>query len=77
MRSVALVENAVDVATKWAWPHVFVDDSIVCRPPVQPPHAFRLLSVLKSTPCRSGPDSFFSFPGKSVSVGGHPLFLYQ
>ncbi|XP_048826742.1 lipopolysaccharide-responsive and beige-like anchor protein [Brienomyrus brachyistius] len=33
-----------------------------------PPHALRLLSVLKSMPCRSGPDSSFSFPGKSVSA---------
>nr|XP_023683403.1 lipopolysaccharide-responsive and beige-like anchor protein [Paramormyrops kingsleyae] len=33
-----------------------------------PPHALRLLSVLKSMPCQSGPDSFFSFPGKSVSA---------
>lgn len=33
-----------------------------------PPHAVKLLSVLKSMPHRSGPDSFFSFPGKSAAA---------
>uniref|UniRef100_A0A8C9VPW8 LPS responsive beige-like anchor protein n=1 Tax=Scleropages formosus TaxID=113540 RepID=A0A8C9VPW8_SCLFO len=33
-----------------------------------PPHAVKLLSVLKSMAHRSGPDSFFSFPGKSAAA---------
>ncbi|XP_028833968.1 lipopolysaccharide-responsive and beige-like anchor protein isoform X3 [Denticeps clupeoides] len=33
-----------------------------------PPHAVKLLSVLKSMSHRHGPDSFFSFPGKSASA---------
>ncbi|XP_064200686.1 lipopolysaccharide-responsive and beige-like anchor protein isoform X22 [Anguilla rostrata] len=33
-----------------------------------PPHAVKLLSVLKCMPHRTGPDSFFSFPGKSAAA---------
>ncbi|KAK7166378.1 hypothetical protein R3I93_006216 [Phoxinus phoxinus] len=33
-----------------------------------PPHAVKLLSVLKSMAQRNGPDSFFSFPGKSAAA---------
>ncbi|XP_034146944.1 lipopolysaccharide-responsive and beige-like anchor protein isoform X6 [Esox lucius] len=33
-----------------------------------PPHAVKLLSVLKSMAHSSGPDSFFSFPGKSAAA---------
>ncbi|KAI1883660.1 hypothetical protein AGOR_G00233850 [Albula goreensis] len=33
-----------------------------------PPHAVKLLSVLKCMPHRNGPDSFFSFPGKSAAA---------
>ncbi|XP_046901168.1 LOW QUALITY PROTEIN: lipopolysaccharide-responsive and beige-like anchor protein [Hypomesus transpacificus] len=33
-----------------------------------PPHAVKLLSVLKSMAHRNGPDSFFSFPGKSAAA---------
>ncbi|TRY83113.1 hypothetical protein DNTS_028438 [Danionella cerebrum] len=33
-----------------------------------PPHAVKLLSVMKSMAQRNGPDSFFSFPGKSAAV---------
>ncbi|KAJ8383202.1 hypothetical protein SKAU_G00039800 [Synaphobranchus kaupii] len=33
-----------------------------------PPHAVKLLSVLKCMPNRNGPDSFFSFPGKSAAA---------
>ncbi|XP_063074295.1 lipopolysaccharide-responsive and beige-like anchor protein isoform X2 [Engraulis encrasicolus] len=33
-----------------------------------PPHAVKLLSVLKSMAHRVGPDSFFSFPGKSAAA---------
>ncbi|MGH0156195.1 UNVERIFIED_CONTAM: hypothetical protein FKN15_060223 [Acipenser sinensis] len=32
-----------------------------------PPHAVKLLSVLKHMPQKNGPDSFFSFPGKSAA----------
>ncbi|XP_016339996.1 golgin subfamily A member 2 [Sinocyclocheilus anshuiensis] len=34
-----------------------------------PPHAVKLLSVLKCMAQRNGPDSFFSFPGKSAACG--------
>lgn len=34
----------------------------------QPRHAVKLLSVLKYMAHRSGPDSFFSFPGKNAAV---------
>ncbi|CAL8353816.1 unnamed protein product, partial [Boreogadus saida] len=33
-----------------------------------PPHAVKLLSVLKCMPQRNGPDAFFSFPGKSAAA---------
>ncbi|XP_071024930.1 lipopolysaccharide-responsive and beige-like anchor protein isoform X2 [Oncorhynchus clarkii lewisi] len=33
-----------------------------------PPHAVKLLSVLRSMAHRNGPDSFFSFPGKSAAA---------
>ncbi|KAL1282436.1 hypothetical protein QQF64_001239, partial [Cirrhinus molitorella] len=33
-----------------------------------PPHAVKLLSVLKCMAQRNGPDSFFSFPGKSAAA---------
>uniref|UniRef100_A0A667XCE1 LPS responsive beige-like anchor protein n=1 Tax=Myripristis murdjan TaxID=586833 RepID=A0A667XCE1_9TELE len=33
-----------------------------------PPHAVKLLSVLKYMAHRNGPDSFFSFPGKSAAA---------
>ncbi|XP_015200106.2 lipopolysaccharide-responsive and beige-like anchor protein isoform X1 [Lepisosteus oculatus] len=33
-----------------------------------PPHAVKLLSVLKYMPHKNGPDSFFSFPGKSAAA---------
>ncbi|KAJ8403599.1 hypothetical protein AAFF_G00349250 [Aldrovandia affinis] len=33
-----------------------------------PPHAVKLLSILKCMPHRNGPDSFFSFPGKSAAA---------
>ncbi|RXN01900.1 Lipopolysaccharide-responsive and beige-like anchor protein [Acipenser ruthenus] len=33
-----------------------------------PPHAVKLLSVLKHMPQKNGPDSFFSFPGKSAAA---------
>ncbi|XP_049328599.1 lipopolysaccharide-responsive and beige-like anchor protein isoform X4 [Astyanax mexicanus] len=33
-----------------------------------PPHAVKLLSVLKSMANRTGPDSFFTFPGKSAAA---------
>ncbi|XP_051994075.1 lipopolysaccharide-responsive and beige-like anchor protein isoform X2 [Xyrauchen texanus] len=33
-----------------------------------PPHAVKLLSVLRSMAQRNGPDSFFSFPGKSAAA---------
>ncbi|XP_053533643.1 lipopolysaccharide-responsive and beige-like anchor protein [Ictalurus punctatus] len=33
-----------------------------------PPHAVKLLSVLKSMAHRSGPDAFFTFPGKSAAA---------
>ncbi|XP_026126343.1 lipopolysaccharide-responsive and beige-like anchor protein isoform X4 [Carassius auratus] len=33
-----------------------------------PPHAAKLLSVLKCMAQRNGPDSFFSFPGKSAAA---------
>ncbi|KAM3864793.1 lipopolysaccharide-responsive and beige-like anchor protein [Diretmus argenteus] len=33
-----------------------------------PPHAVKLLSVLKCMAHRNGPDSFFSFPGKSAAA---------
>ncbi|KPP77129.1 hypothetical protein Z043_103467 [Scleropages formosus] len=33
-----------------------------------PPHAVKLLSVLKAAPHRVGPDAFFSFPGKSAAA---------
>ncbi|KAG7461716.1 hypothetical protein MATL_G00194080 [Megalops atlanticus] len=33
-----------------------------------PPHAVKLLSVLKCMPHRNGPDSFFSFPGKRAAA---------
>ncbi|XP_066518418.1 LOW QUALITY PROTEIN: lipopolysaccharide-responsive and beige-like anchor protein [Hoplias malabaricus] len=33
-----------------------------------PPHAVKLLSVLKSMAHRTGPDSFFTFPGKSAAA---------
>ncbi|KAL1023739.1 hypothetical protein UPYG_G00045400 [Umbra pygmaea] len=33
-----------------------------------PPHAVKLLSILKSMAHRNGPDSFFSFPGKSAAA---------
>lgn len=35
---------------------------------LQPPHAVKLLSVLKSMAHHSGPDAFFTFPGKSAAV---------
>lgn len=38
----------------------------------KPPHAVKLLSVLKSMAQRNGPDSFFSFPGKSAAVRPWP-----
>lgn len=34
----------------------------------QPPHAGKLLSVLKHMPQKYGPDAFFNFPGKSAAV---------
>ncbi|KAJ8262151.1 hypothetical protein GJAV_G00163030 [Gymnothorax javanicus] len=37
-----------------------------------PPHAVKLLSVLKYMPHRTGPDSFFSFPGKSAAAVALP-----
>uniref|UniRef100_A0AAR2L7Z8 LPS-responsive vesicle trafficking, beach and anchor containing n=1 Tax=Pygocentrus nattereri TaxID=42514 RepID=A0AAR2L7Z8_PYGNA len=33
-----------------------------------PPHAVKLLSVLKSMAHRTGPDAFFTFPGKSAAA---------
>ncbi|CAJ0926627.1 unnamed protein product [Ranitomeya imitator] len=33
-----------------------------------PPHAVKLLSVLKHMPQKTGPDAFFNFPGKSAAV---------
>uniref|UniRef100_A0A4W3I384 Neurobeachin n=1 Tax=Callorhinchus milii TaxID=7868 RepID=A0A4W3I384_CALMI len=33
-----------------------------------PPHAVKLLTVLKQVPQRLGPDAFFSFPGKSAAA---------
>ncbi|XP_043919368.1 lipopolysaccharide-responsive and beige-like anchor protein [Protopterus annectens] len=33
-----------------------------------PPHAVKLLSVLKNMPQKHGPDAFFSFPGKSAAA---------
>ncbi|KAM9398312.1 LOW QUALITY PROTEIN: lipopolysaccharide-responsive and beige-like anchor protein [Salvelinus alpinus] len=33
-----------------------------------PPHAVKLLSVLRNMAHRNGPDSFFSFPGKSAAA---------
>ncbi|XP_033890048.3 lipopolysaccharide-responsive and beige-like anchor protein isoform X3 [Acipenser ruthenus] len=33
-----------------------------------PPHAVKLLSVLKHMPQKNGPDSFFSFPGKRAAA---------
>uniref|UniRef100_A0A8C4RYK0 LPS responsive beige-like anchor protein n=1 Tax=Erpetoichthys calabaricus TaxID=27687 RepID=A0A8C4RYK0_ERPCA len=33
-----------------------------------PPHAVKLLSVLKHMPHKNGPDSFFSFPGRSAAA---------
>ncbi|KAM4807695.1 lipopolysaccharide-responsive and beige-like anchor protein [Rhinophrynus dorsalis] len=33
-----------------------------------PPHAVKLLSVLKHTPHKYGPDAFFNFPGKSAAA---------
>ncbi|XP_072525854.1 lipopolysaccharide-responsive and beige-like anchor protein isoform X2 [Salminus brasiliensis] len=33
-----------------------------------PPHAVKLLSVLKSMANRTGPDAFFTFPGKSAAA---------
>ncbi|GAA6083349.1 lipopolysaccharide-responsive and beige-like anchor protein, partial [Tachysurus ichikawai] len=33
-----------------------------------PPHAVKLLSVLKFMAHRSGPDTFFTFPGKSAAA---------
>uniref|UniRef100_A0A6Q2X696 LPS-responsive vesicle trafficking, beach and anchor containing n=1 Tax=Esox lucius TaxID=8010 RepID=A0A6Q2X696_ESOLU len=38
-----------------------------------PPHAVKLLSVLKSMAHSSGPDSFFSFPGKSAAIALPPI----
>ncbi|XP_030643537.1 lipopolysaccharide-responsive and beige-like anchor protein [Chanos chanos] len=37
-----------------------------------PPHAVKLLSVLKSMAHRNGPDAFFSFPGKSAAAVALP-----
>ncbi|KAJ8000657.1 hypothetical protein DPEC_G00182640 [Dallia pectoralis] len=37
-----------------------------------PPHAVKLLSVLKSMAHHNGPDSFFSFPGKSAAAVALP-----
>ncbi|KAK2116321.1 hypothetical protein P7K49_006947 [Saguinus oedipus] len=34
----------------------------------QPPHAGKLLSVLKHMPQKYGPDAFFNFPGKSAAA---------
>ncbi|XP_073432355.1 lipopolysaccharide-responsive and beige-like anchor protein isoform X2 [Dendrobates tinctorius] len=33
-----------------------------------PPHAVKLLSVLKHMPQKTGPDAFFNFPGKSAAA---------
>jgi len=33
-----------------------------------PPHAGKLLSVLKHMPQKYGPDAFFNFPGKSAAA---------
>uniref|UniRef100_A0A8C5FE50 LPS responsive beige-like anchor protein n=1 Tax=Gadus morhua TaxID=8049 RepID=A0A8C5FE50_GADMO len=38
-----------------------------------PPHAVKLLSVLKCMPQRNGPDAFFSFPGKSAAIALPPI----
>uniref|UniRef100_A0A8B9HVA1 LPS-responsive vesicle trafficking, beach and anchor containing n=1 Tax=Astyanax mexicanus TaxID=7994 RepID=A0A8B9HVA1_ASTMX len=38
-----------------------------------PPHAVKLLSVLKSMANRTGPDSFFTFPGKSAAIALPPI----
>lgn len=41
----------------------------------QPPHAGKLLSVLKHMPQKYGPDAFFNFPGKSAAVCRYFKFL--
>lgn len=38
----------------------------------KPRHAVKLLSVLKYMAHRTGPDSFFSFPGKNAAVSTSP-----
>lgn len=42
----------------------------------QPPHAGKLLSVLKHMPQKYGPDAFFNFPGKSAAVCRYFKFLF-
>ncbi|KAK2541782.1 Lrba [Columba guinea] len=44
------------------------DKFSLCWMKVAPPHAGKLLSVLKHMPQKYGPDAFFNFPGKSAAA---------